>query len=59
MDVTAYWFWERNVVETIARFLADEGWTVVGKADTHSKERCIDIHAGRDGGTLADNRLAI
>jgi hypothetical protein len=39
MDVTANWFWEGNVVEAIARFLVDDGWTIVGKADTHSKER--------------------
>ena len=52
MDVTADWFWEGNVVETIARFLADDGWTIVGKADTQSKERGVDIHAARDGRTL-------
>lgn len=52
MDVTVDWFWEGNVVETIARFLADDGWTIVGKADTHSKERGIDIHASRGGRTL-------
>jgi hypothetical protein len=52
MDVTADWFWEGNVVKAIARFLADEGWTIVGKADTHSKERGVDIHATRVGRTL-------
>ena len=52
MDVTTDWFWEGNVVETIARFLADDGWTIVGKVDTHSKERGVDIHATRDGRTL-------
>lgn len=52
MDVTADWFWEGNVVEAIARFLADEGWTIVGKADTHSKERGVDIQATRSGRTL-------
>lgn len=52
MDVTAEWFWEGNVVETIARFLADDGWTIVSKADTYSKERGVDIHALRDGRTL-------
>jgi hypothetical protein len=25
MDVTADWYWEGNVVEAIARFLAQEG----------------------------------
>lgn len=52
MDVTADWFWEGNVVEAIARLLADEGWTNVGKADTHSKERGVDIQATRSGRTL-------
>jgi hypothetical protein len=52
MDVTADWFWEGNVVEAIARFLADDGWTIVGKADTHSKERGVDVHATRSGSTL-------
>ena len=45
MDVTADWYWEGNVVEAIARFLAQDGWTIVGKADTHSKERGVDIQA--------------
>jgi hypothetical protein len=52
MDVTADWYWEGNVVEAIARFLSQEGWTIVGKADTHSKERGVDIQASRDGRTL-------
>jgi hypothetical protein len=43
LDVTADWFWEGNVVEAIARFLANDGWMIVGKADTHSKERGVDI----------------
>ena len=38
MDVTADWYWEGNVVEAIARFLAQDGWTIVGKADTRSKD---------------------
>lgn len=52
MDVTADWYWEGNVVEAIARFLAQDGWTIVGKADTHSKERGVDIQATRHGQTL-------
>lgn len=52
MDVTADWFWEGNVVETLARFLANEGWKIVSKADTHSKERGVDIHATREDATL-------
>jgi hypothetical protein len=52
VDVTTDWYWEGNVVEAIARFLAQDGWTIVGKADTHSKERGVDIQASRDGKTL-------
>jgi hypothetical protein len=49
MDFTSDWFWEGNVVEAIARALVEEGWTIIGKADTHSKERGVDIHAARNG----------
>lgn len=52
MDVTSDWFWEGNVVETIARFLVQDGWTIQAKADTHSKERGVDIQAARNGRTL-------
>jgi len=52
VDVTTDWFWEGNVVDAIARFLAKDGWTIIGKADTHSKERGVDIHAMRNGQTL-------
>ena len=52
VDVTTDWYWEGNVVEAIARFLLQDGWTIVGKADTHSKERGVDIQASRDGKTL-------
>lgn len=52
IDVTADWFWEGNVVEAIVRFLARSGWSVVGQADTHSKERGVDVHAIREDKTL-------
>jgi len=52
MDVTADWYWEGNVVEAIARFLTQDGWAIVGRADTHSKERGVDIQATRHGRTL-------
>ena len=52
MDVTADWYWEGNVVEAIARFLAQSGWMIVSKADTRSKERGADIRASRSGMTL-------
>lgn len=47
MDVTTDWFWEGNVVEALASYLAREGWVIVSKADTHSKERGVDVHAKR------------
>lgn len=52
MDVTADWYWEGNVVDAIACFLAQDGWTIVSKADTHSKERGVDIQASREGRML-------
>jgi hypothetical protein len=52
MDVTTDWFWEGNVVEALTRFLASEGWQIVSKADTHSKERGVDIHATREDAVL-------
>ncbi len=48
IDVTADWYWEGNVVEAIARFLEQGGWTIVAKADTHSKKSGVDIQAGKD-----------
>jgi Holliday junction resolvase-like predicted endonuclease len=44
-DVTTDWFWEGNVVEALARYLESNGWVIVNKANTRSKERGVDIHA--------------
>lgn len=52
MDVTSDWFWEGNVVETIARSLILDGWNVISKADTRSRQRGTDIHATRNSQTL-------
>jgi hypothetical protein len=52
MDITTDWFWEGNVVEAIARHLSNEGWAIVSKANTHTKERGVDIHAERHGKVL-------
>lgn len=52
MDVTEDWYWEGNVVEAIAIFLEQGGWTIVHRADTRSKERRVDIHALRSDVTL-------
>jgi hypothetical protein len=49
MDVTTDWFWEGNVVEALALHLIDKGWLIESKADTHSKERGVDIQATRKG----------
>ena len=51
-DVTESWFWEGNVVETIVRRLEQDGWSIVSKADTRSKEQGIDIHAAKNGKAL-------
>src|SRR5437762_924499 len=52
MNAPADWFWEGNVVEAIVRHLIQEGWAIVSKADTYSKEAGVDIHATRNGATL-------
>lgn len=52
MDVTDEWYWEGKVVEALAQFLTQDGWKIIGRADTLSKERGVDIHATRDGKTL-------
>jgi hypothetical protein len=52
MDVTKDWYWEGNVVETLARHLETQGWTILTMANTHSKERGVDIHAECKGRTL-------
>jgi Holliday junction resolvase-like predicted endonuclease len=51
-DVTADWFWEGNVVEALARYFDREGWVIVNKADTRSKERGVDICARKGETTL-------
>jgi hypothetical protein len=43
----APWFWEGNVQSTVATFLVEEGWTIVGIVDTASKEPGTDIVAER------------
>src|SRR4051794_38629821 len=52
MDVTTDWFWEGNVVEALALDLTRRGWSIISKANTHSKERGVDIHAVKEGRTL-------
>jgi hypothetical protein len=52
MDVTEDLYWEGNVVEALAKQLERDGWTIVTKANTHSKERGVDIHAERAGRVL-------
>ncbi len=52
MDVTSDWYWEGNVVDAVADHLSREGWQIVGKADTRSKEPGVDIHATRGTSTL-------
>jgi hypothetical protein len=52
VDVTTDWFWEGNVVKALARSLAGKGWTIEGQADTHSKERGVDLRASKNGTIL-------
>jgi hypothetical protein len=52
LDATTDWFWEGNVVEALARHFGSEGWLIVSKADTRSKERGVDICARKSGTTL-------
>jgi hypothetical protein len=51
MDAPKDWFWEGNVVETLARYLSNEGWTILSRADTYSKQQGVDIHAHRKSAT--------
>lgn len=48
-DVTADWYWEGNVVDAIARELTAQGWQIVARADTHTRQQGVDLHAKRDG----------
>jgi hypothetical protein len=52
VDVTTDWFWEGNVVNVLAQSLASKGWKIESQADTHSKERGVDLRASKDGTTL-------
>ena len=47
VDVTTDWFWEGNVVNAVADSLASKGWKIENQADTHSKERGIDLRASK------------
>jgi hypothetical protein len=49
MDVTTDWFWEGNVVNALVRHLAGKGWKIESQADTHLKERGVDLRASRGG----------
>jgi hypothetical protein len=52
MDVTTDWFWEGNVVDTLAHALVRGGWRIDHKADTHSKEQGPDLIASTQGRIL-------
>ena len=49
MDATSDWFWEGNVVEAVARHLLTQGWQILQRADTLSKERGVDLYATKAG----------
>lgn len=46
------WFWEGNVQAAVVRHLAADGWDIRRVADTASRERGVDIEAGRAGTQL-------
>jgi hypothetical protein len=52
VDVTTDWFWEGNVVNALAHHLAGRGWKIESQADTHSKERGVDLQASKQGRML-------
>jgi hypothetical protein len=52
MDVPTDWFWEGNVVDALARHLTAKGYQIEKKANTHLKERGVDIQALRAGKRL-------
>lgn len=51
-DTPTDWFWEGNVVATLASHLVAEGWTITAQADTASREQGPDLVAVKDGLTL-------
>jgi hypothetical protein len=49
VDVTTEWFWEGNIVNTLAHHLQDKGWTIESQADTRSREQGVDLQASKQG----------
>jgi hypothetical protein len=47
------WFWEGNVQARIAAWLVEQGWQDLRVADTASRERGVDILAGKGSRRLA------
>ena len=47
MDVTSAWYWEGNVVNAVERDLVATGWVTLSKANTHSRERGVDLIVSR------------
>ena len=45
---TSDWFWEGNVTDAVERFLLEQDWSVISKADTRTRERGLDLHATQD-----------
>lgn len=46
------WFWEGNVADRLCAFLDADGWKIVSKADTGSKQRGPDIAAKKGSSEL-------
>ena len=52
VDVPKDWFWEGHVVEAIARGVKLDGWLEMGRADTATRQRGVDLRLVRGDRTL-------
>lgn len=52
MNATNDWYWEGNIVDAIANFLEKDNWVIISKANAHTKQRGVDLHAVKNGRML-------
>lgn len=43
IGTTADWFWEGNVIESLAEWLRSKDWSIVSQSDTRTKQRGVDL----------------
>lgn len=46
------WYWEGSVVDRLAAHLENEGWAIIQRANSATRERGIDLHVERAEETL-------